>query len=240
VIDAQARYQAIRDAFGAFYDPAKVEKRGKAATQRAARSALVNARKWFNAIRKGEYIPYRHRTRFEESFTALITSRPQADWADLWREYQVWRIACESNQVEAIQNPRAADIRAERQWRGRSHAITAEQWLSGATGAFYQESPTLVRRVGDTLETSRGAECPFKHSVIAFLKAQECRRAGATWHKNGQQIRVGVFGVDSIDAQGNMRAGCHTLAWEQMLALAIQETPHLVKPSFGLPVVLRA
>jgi hypothetical protein len=117
--------------------------------------------------------------------------------------------------------------------------ITEAQWLEGAQGPFYSDK-TLVRRVGDTLQTSRGAECPFAHAVIAFLKAQECRRTGTTWQRNGQQIRVGHFNVDSIDASGNMRAGCHTLKWEEMLRLAIREIPERVKPSFGLPALLAA
>ncbi|MGZ6199170.1 MAG: hypothetical protein ACXWNL_16160 [Vulcanimicrobiaceae bacterium] len=117
--------------------------------------------------------------------------------------------------------------------------ITEAQWLEGARGPFYSDK-TLVRRIGDKLETSRGAECPFAHAVIAFRKAQECRATGTSWHRNGQQIRVGVFSVDSIDELGNMRAGCHTLQWEEMLRLALQEVPHLVKASFGLPALLVA
>ncbi|MDZ7883029.1 MAG: hypothetical protein U5N53_08990 [Mycobacterium sp.] len=239
VQDAQAAYQSIRDAFGSYYDPDKLAKREKAAKARAKRSALINARKWFEVIRAGGYIPYKSRRRFQEALTTLIETRPESEWRDLFNEYQVWRIACECNQVEAALNPLAADIRARRQWEYRGQPqITAAQWLQGAQGAFYQESPTLVRRVGDELETSRGASCPFKHAVMAFLKSQECRATGTSWHKNGQQIRVGVFSVDSIDEQGNMRAGCHTLKWDAMLALAIQEVPHLVKARFPLPALL--
>jgi hypothetical protein len=237
VMEAQSAYQAIRDAFGAFYDPSKVAKRTKAAKQRAARSALINARKWWDKVKVGQYIRYRDQRRFQDALFTLITTRPESDWAELLREVQAKQFATECNATAKAANPDMEYVVGQRQY-GHKPQITAAQWLNGARGAFYQESPTLVRRVGDTLETSRGANCPFKHAVVAFLKAQECRAASKAWHRNGQQIRVGVFGVDSIDEQGNMRAGCHTLKFESMIALAIQEVPHLVKPSFGLPALL--
>jgi hypothetical protein len=117
--------------------------------------------------------------------------------------------------------------------------ISADEWRNGS-GDIYQYgfADTLLRRKGDTLQTSRGADCPFAHAVIAFRKAQECRANGTTWQRNGQQIRVGHFNVDSIDAQGNMRAGCHSLKWEEMERLAIREIPHVVKPRFGLPALI--
>lgn len=120
-----------------------------------------------------------------------------------------------------------------------SNRVTATEWQDGkGATSQYGFTETFVRRNGDTLQTSRGASCPFAHAVIAFLKAQECRSTGTTWKRNGQQIRVGHFNVDAIDEQGNMRAGCHELKWEEMLRLAVREVPHLVKPSFGLPALL--
>ncbi len=117
--------------------------------------------------------------------------------------------------------------------------VTPEQWLDGEGVNYYSADSTLLRRKGDKLETSRGAECPFAHAVIAFSKAQDCRATGTTWQRNGQQIRVGHFNVDSIDAQGNLKAGCHTIEYSEMLRLAIREVPHMVKPCFGLPAVSR-
>src|SRR5262249_54563666 len=124
--------------------------------------------------------------------------------------------------------------------RGRKR-VTADEWRNGkGDGYQYGFTDTLLRRKGDTLQTSRGAECPFSHAVIAFVKAQVCRATKTTWKRNGHTIRVGHFHVDEIDAQGNMRAGCHSLKWEEMLRLAIREVPHLVKPSHALPVIFVA
>ncbi len=137
--------------------------------------------------------------------------------------------------IDLVHMRRMAELDAK---AGRKR-VTPDAWQSGIGAANqYGYSETLVRRKGDTLETSRGASCPFAHAVVAFVKAQDCRRTGNAWKRNGQTIRVGHFQVDSIDAEGNMIAGCHTLEWQEMLRLALKEVPHLVKPRFGLPAVL--
>lgn len=171
--------------------------------------------------------------RIRRAFAVDFTSEQIAPLMAVMHARQ-WR-----KQVDANVTAEARQIVYERQRASWSKpAVTADQWRNGAGDKYqYGFGDTLLRRKGDTLQTSRGAECPFKHAVIAFLKAQECRATGTEWHRNGQQIRVGVFQVDAIDAQGNMRAGCHSLAWEEMERLAIREVPHLVKPRFGLPVV---
>jgi hypothetical protein len=122
---------------------------------------------------------------------------------------------------------------------GAEKPVTPEAWINGAgSAAQYGFKSTLVRRKGATLETSQGAECPFKHSVVAFLKAQDCRANATDWHTNGDQVRVGHFKVDAIDTEGNLRAGCHTIAFENMLALAMREVPQLVKACFPLPALI--
>jgi hypothetical protein len=135
------------------------------------------------------------------------------------------------------------DTTRARNPRKRAKTITAKQWRNGVKGELAHiyvggNPPTLVRRVGNNLETSRGADCPFSHAVIAFLKAQDCRATNTAWHRNGQQIRVGHFNVDSIDVDGNMRAGCHSIQFEEMQRLAIREIPERVKARYPLPVVI--
>jgi len=66
---------------------------------------------------------------------------------------------------------------------------------------------------GGTLQTTRGAEVPLVHAIRAFKFVKRVRDSGKPWHANGHSVRVGHFTVDSIDADGTMRAGCHTLTW---------------------------
>lgn len=140
-------------------------------------------------------------------------------------------------------NPRAyyarVELRRRIDARKRAERVTAETWINGARGSFYQESPTLVRRDGERLQTSRNAEAPFSHAVAIFVKAQHCRFNGVTWKANGERFRAGAFELDSIDARGNIRVGCHTIAFEEMLRLAVREVPHLVKAQFPLPAIIR-
>lgn len=116
--------------------------------------------------------------------------------------------------------------------------ITADEWLAGKRGAFYQDSPTLVRRVGGKLETSRQADVPWHHAVIAYMQAIRCRATGMTYRPNGLTLKVGAFTVDEITPKGNLRAGCHLLGFDEMTRLAVQEVPELVKAPYPLPVCI--
>ena len=61
---------------------------------------------------------------------------------------------------------------------------------------------------GDKIVTSQGAECPVDHAVKAIRFWQS--RNGEPYHTNGHVIHLGIFTLDAIDAQGNVKAGCHT------------------------------
>jgi hypothetical protein len=224
-LDIEAAASRIRAAFVRYNDPKRVAKRAASETAKLSKHWRVAAHvcAYFEGVTDKvpslHFVPHNAKSAIAKAF-----------------ELNPWQL---ESRIDAVQAERRAAMlpRSER-------TISAEQWANHEPGnlgraAFYSEAGTKVRRVGDTLETSRGAECPFKHAVIAFLKAQECRTTGTSWHRNGQQIRVGHFQVDSIDEYGNMRAGCHTLEYGEMQRLAIKEVPHLVKACFGLPVVSR-
>lgn len=73
---------------------------------------------------------------------------------------------------------------------------------------------------GGTLETSQGATVPLTHALRAFRFLRRCRITGKGWRANGRTLRVGHFAIDSIDAQGNFRAGCHRINYAECAALA--------------------
>ena len=91
---------------------------------------------------------------------------------------------------------------------------------------------------GDTLQTSRGAECPFAHAIRAYRMAQHCRANATAWETNGHKIPVGLFTVDRIDANGTLHAGCHAIAYEAMTRLAVREVPEEVKACFPVPACI--
>jgi hypothetical protein len=112
------------------------------------------------------------------------------------------------------------DARRERFER---EAKSRADWLAGVAVYFRgtdENGGALLRIRDENLETSQGASVPLAHAVKAFRMVKRCRDASEQWHRNGHTIRVGHFQVDSIDAAGNMRAGCHRINWPEIERIA--------------------
>jgi len=111
----------------------------------------------------------------------------------------------------------------ERERFEREQAARAD-WLAGNGNRYWRGSDengrALLRIVGDVLQTSHGAEVPLSHAIKAFHVIRYCRERGAEWQRNGKQIRVGHFQIDSIDSQGNFKAGCHNIGWNEVSRIA--------------------
>lgn len=121
----------------------------------------------------------------------------------------------------------AEDARIRELERERERLEEAERiklWLAGErVGRIYFDAESggaAMRIAGDTLETSHGASVPLAHAIKAFRFIKLCRERGETFHRNGRTIRVGHFQVDSIDAEGNFRAGCHYFTWPEIERVA--------------------
>lgn len=145
---------------------------------------------------------------------------------------EVERLATEKAEAYRLERERRAE--AERQRMAALREAQAEDfaaWISDAPGSrvpsSYATDPAsdsvYLRRHGDELQTSRGASVPWDHAVKAFRFIKLCRERGEAFRRNGRVIRVGHFQVDSIDINGNMHAGCHYFAWEQIEAVARRE-----------------
>lgn len=124
-----------------------------------------------------------------------------------------------------------------RVWDARQEAKNAErkrvamlrdserlaEWLAGGNvGSLHNLLITYLRVRDDELQTSRGASVPLEHAIKAFRLIKACKDAGKTWHRNGQQIRVGHFEVDAINIDGSIKAGCHTITWPEIERIARQ------------------
>lgn len=121
----------------------------------------------------------------------------------------------------------------------RSPEELREAWLNGESLPHYHlGGETIVRRKGERLETSRGAQVPFRAAVAVYVKAQHCRANGASWKRNGETMPVGSFQLDRIAPDGAINVGCHTIGFPAMTRLAVQEVPELVRPCFPLPVLI--
>lgn len=109
---------------------------------------------------------------------------------------------------------------AERRAREMELADYKRAWLAGEVPlarTFDAESGGAALRIkGERLETSHGAEVPLAEAVRAFRFIKLCREHGREWQANGQQIRVGSFRLDWINAAGDMKAGCHRFTWPEI------------------------
>lgn len=241
--DLEAMHDAIRAAFAKANDP----KRVKARERNAQRSSLTKLRGMAKRFKDGETIRgYRTaniaRANVQADAVIVEALRTFPDEASrVMAEVQSILAMREADMTHERANPDASAIRWQRRYGSREHkAITAAQWEAGAKGTP-SGYLTLVRREGDELVTSRGARVPFKRAIAAFLLAQGCRADGSVWTSPpNHAFPIGAFRLDSIDAEGTLRAGCHTIGFETMLRLAIREVPHLVKARYPLPALVNA
>lgn len=162
-------------------------------------------------------VPY-HPTQWEarngETISGYIVPESyRAEFAERFPFAKAWHELREAEQAE----------KAERERAEREAKLAA--WCNGEAGAAPpyradKQGGALMRIRGDMLETSQGASVPLDHAIKAFRMIKACKLAGKGWRRNGKQIRVGHFEVDSIDSEGNMTAGCHKFHWPEIARVA--------------------
>jgi hypothetical protein len=112
---------------------------------------------------------------------------------------------------------------AREQARRERDASKRAAWYRGELSYFHFDADcggAALRIVGEELQTSHGARVPLAHAIRAFRFVKLCREKGEAWHAKGHSIRVGHFTLSSIDAQGNFRAGCHSIKWPEIERVA--------------------
>ena len=141
--------------------------------------------------------------------------------------------------IDGLERLKAQSLAIAGQHMQAAQAEARESWLAGgshtaqySTGRLVDsEGGALLRAeaierddsgqiTGGILRTSWGATVPLAHAIRAFQFLKLCRQTGRAWQANGHTIRVGHFRVDSIDANGNFRAACHRINWQEVSRLA--------------------
>lgn len=151
-------------------------------------------------------------------------------------------IAADEERMKAEQEKR---LKAEREKEEKQNALIAKylhDWYLNAAhiddhpdcyearNAIHSAKKIYMRlsRSGDEIETSKGARFPIEHAKKAFSIVRRCKENENTWAKTAMtqeqiekiNIRLGHFSIDEIDAQGNVKAGCHFVEWDQIERLA--------------------
>jgi hypothetical protein len=120
----------------------------------------------------------------------------------------------------------AANEKEREEAAARREAEEAERkaaWLAGESVRWHgsdRDGGALLRVRGEDLETSQGASVPLAHAVKAFRFIKLCRETKRDWNRNGRVVRVGHFTVDSVAADGSIRAGCHRINWPEIERIA--------------------
>jgi hypothetical protein len=129
---------------------------------------------------------------------------------------------------------RQAEARAARDAQARTDAAEAiAQWRNGLdvrlpyAAMRDADGGAMLRVRGDMVQTSLGAEAPVSDvlRVLTVIYANIAR--GEAWTRDMRYgddrqesySKLGSFRLDSIDAQGNVRAGCHFITVAEIARL---------------------
>ena len=190
------------------------EPRKQFAEYRAAYMALVG--KYAKARqRKPEYLA-ELRGLVEEAnrYAAFFGLRPRLTLPD-----DLTGMIAECQAIE--KRDRERKQREERK-REREAQERLQKWVDGALDycpSGYGQ-PIRLRIAGDELQTSRSARVPLAHAVKAFRVLKRLHDKGQAYQRNGHTIHLGQFALDSLDTEGNVTAGCHTVQWAEIARVA--------------------
>lgn len=112
-------------------------------------------------------------------------------------------------------NAAQAIVNADRIAAWRNHQVSSPGYRDG--GALLRL--TLDRK---TIETSQGARFPVEDALRAFPLIARLKARGQGWERNGSQIPLGPYQLDKVLPNGNVRAGCHVVSWDEIERIARQ------------------
>ena len=96
------------------------------------------------------------------------------------------------------------------------------EWCNGASVETWslQGADTALRIVGDTVETSRGANVPISHAITALALVRRVMERQEEFVTNGRTIHVGHYKLDRIAIDGTIYVGCHVIKWDAINRIA--------------------
>ena len=238
--DFDAMVRKVREAFTAYNDPKRVKAREASKRRRKLKIISEVYTKGPHASDSALWNAYELACQYRKDIAPVMGRDIQA---------RLYDQECKATMYARY--PEASDVLYERRYGSSPRRIvTPIEWMNGANGSIAFDPnertpregmyPTLVRRVDDRVETSRGAEVPFREAIKLYQLAFECKAKsqGKATAFNIPGQRVGPFELRSIDAEGNCTVGCHHLLFSEMERLAVREVPALVKARYPLPAIV--
>ena len=145
--------------------------------------------------------------------------------ADKWQKLTEQQAAAARREAKR----RDADHAAMVKRREEEQRETMEKWLAGEDvrityygGAARLRVKTTTVLIGGEqdrhtfVETSQGASVPVKDALLLWNLATRCRGRQQGWKRNGENLRLGSYHLDSVTKEGNAVIGCHRLNYEEM------------------------
>jgi hypothetical protein len=141
--------------------------------------------------------------------------------------------AIDSVQLQAIKDAENKRLATERKRIVRENAEAIETWRNGEYARLPYGLPDMLRvsSNGQSIETSRGADFPISHAKRGLALVRAVRTSGETWYTNGHTCQLGHYRIDSIQPDGTVKAGCHTVRWSEIerIAPAIDAAPSVLE-----------
>jgi hypothetical protein len=106
--------------------------------------------------------------------------------------------------------------------RDRKRLADLEKWVHGDPCDFHDfyGLPTRLRIADGELQTSLRAQVPIAKAKQVYRILARLRKKGQTYKRNGETISVGPFALDSMDENGTVEVGCHTIEWAEIERVA--------------------
>jgi hypothetical protein len=116
---------------------------------------------------------------------------------------------------------KAEQTQRENEQEAIRHSENMTKWrASEYHGGFPYGFPTMLRIIGDEVQTSRGARFPVSHAKRALAFVRKVRESGQAYVRNGRTIHLGPYALDRIEPDGTVKAGCHVVSWEEIERIA--------------------
>lgn len=129
------------------------------------------------------------------------------------------RLRAAENDPAAVAKREKERARREARKAEKMVALQAEARVAFRAGNWHsalRALPVMLRVDGDEIVTSHGARFPVEHGKRAFKAIAAIKASGRGWETNGHTIPLGHFKVDRVSPDGEVRAGCHVVAWAEV------------------------
>ena len=137
--------------------------------------------------------------------------------SETWKKEAHGRIAAQ----DRINKARRAETKKREEQRRAQQEKDLEEWKTDlSTWRTFYSLPVALRVNGENVQTSHGAEVPITHAKRVYQVAKDIRAGiNPPYIANGHTLYCGAFKVQSIDANGTLVAGCHTITFDAMKEL---------------------